>query len=260
MRTNSSVRLLLLLGLFICVWRVDPATAGPRPSVKFSFPASATAGARIPFTWQAGKVPAGARVVLQRKVGTARVWKTVLSLSGHSGSANAPALPLGAYQLKIAVVAKRGRIVGQRSRTLHVFGLVPLGTLVKGLSVWGSGTHTTANYTFNYVAAWGGSGSIPMFTVAGTQNTCRSVHLDFDSNGEARTADTAAVSVVQQAADPQLSEPASAGVATGSLDAKVAPGQSWAVNVLHPSGTGTNLVVYVNGVASCFSAEPWTAS
>ena len=66
-------------------------------------------------TWRSRHLPNRAKLVVQRPVGTARVFKTVVRLRGRRGSAQLPPRPLGKYRYRLAAI--RGeRIVAKPAR------------------------------------------------------------------------------------------------------------------------------------------------
>ena len=209
MRAKTARRLgcagLIALGLLLFA----SATASAKPTVRLTLPAQADAGAAIPYAFTARAVPAKAKLVIQRQMGTANRYGTVATLKhAPSGRGKLPALPLGRYNLRIAVIGKVKRsrrkatsvVLAQQRKTQTVFGNVPFVTLFQGN---GEATLNTPDRTFTYAFSrrypHDGTGFLP--TVAKPSNTCRSVHVDFvvvrNSSGEMGT-----LSVVQESRDP----------------------------------------------------------
>jgi hypothetical protein len=242
----------------------SPAAAHARASVKMTLPSSADQGQAAPLTWRAKALPHGARVVLQRRMGTANVWKTIKTLHGSAGSTKAPALNLGAYRLRVAAVGPHRKVYAQQQRALKVFGSVPLGTLVARFGQ--TGTNVTPTRTFPYVYKVGdlaccGGLSDTGFAVSAPGNPCRSVHLEITSDGASYTEgppDTATVTLVQQSADPMTTAPITP-TDIGTLDAALAVGQSWALKASMVAGHGY-VRLYLNGSASCYATTLTPAS
>ena len=256
MRFHPAPASLVALIVIASAAPIGLAEAKVRPSLRLTLPSSADAGKPVGFSWQARDVPRGARLALQRQVGTAQTWKTVRSLSGRGGTGQAPALSLGVYRMRIVALAKRNKALAQQRRRLRVFGTVPLSTLA-GVSTSiskGPGTFVSPSHTFAWFVR--GRAEEPprnTLTVGAAANACRSIHLDFTPEATSLLNGVVPVTltVVRQADDP-VSSAASPDV-IGALDATLTPGQSWALN-----GQATQpTFYYVNGAASCYSATPW---
>lgn len=193
--------------------------------------------------------------MIQRQEGTAHVWRTVLRLGGGSGgSGTLPALGIGRYRLRIANLGRRARMLAQQEVRVAAFGTVSFSTL------FGRSTraYTTALGTFPYVFQYyNGEVDYTAFTVAA--NTCQSVHLEFipgllDESQEIPEQHGTAT-IVQESADPvgmTISEGSK-----GVVDARVIPGQSWAVNVAQIERRNNDRLFawYINGSASCDSTS-----
>ncbi len=212
--------------------------------------------AGVPTTVQYGSrgVRPGQRVALQRRVGTGRVWRTVASLAhNRAGMVSIPALPLGSYSLRIAVL-RGSRVTSQHGARLLVFGTVPLSRLVNQGEV---GVYTLPDSTFRYVIKnYGASDGGPGTLLTSKKSPCRSVHFEFvpgtESGSENLHGETGSAAVVQESLDPVKTTVA--GQTVGTVDATVIPGQSWSLNV-ESNGGNRLLTWYVNGSASCYSEE-----
>jgi hypothetical protein len=247
-----------VMALLVVASAADARSAGP--VVSWSVPTQVTANSNVSIPWSATRVPRGGRLEVQGQVGTGRVWKRLVRLSGSRGTATLSGRPLGQYRIRLVVAAPRGQILAMRSATLEVFGEVPLGELL-GASAQ---TYTTSSFSFSYV----GRAQADKFdrqgtawTVSAGRNHCRSVHLTFpvgDSGGTTTEQLAGTVSLVQEAMAPATVAVSSIPPNVYSLDALLTPGQSWSVNLtsLSPEG-GTSLILYAffNGVASCDSTE-----
>jgi YVTN family beta-propeller protein len=105
--------------------------ARPHASLSWTFPHGVNKGASIPFSWTGSHLGRKYRLVVQRPVGTARTWRTMLKLGTRSGSAELPGLTLGKYRFRLA--ALRGhRVLAQQVAGIGVFGQVPFSTLFRG--------------------------------------------------------------------------------------------------------------------------------
>lgn len=205
---------------------------------------------------------------MQRPVGTARVFKTVLRLSGRRGSAQIPGRPLGKYRYRLAAIRAK-RIVAKQAVVVAVFGPVPLSTLLKDELGSVGGVYAAPTVSFPYVGDVLGNTSDFMPTAAFSvrQNNCSQVHLDFITGGEAfndsqqkfleRTSGT--LTVVQETQDPvAVTAPFNS---PSSVNAQLVPGQTWSVlasgAVTSPEEGNAFITVYYNGYAICDSAEPF---
>jgi hypothetical protein len=66
-----------------------------RPRVSLDMPASTEAGTTPTFTWAVAGKPAGTRIVLQRAMGSGRIFRTVGVLHTNTGSSTLPHYSLG---------------------------------------------------------------------------------------------------------------------------------------------------------------------
>ncbi len=239
------------------------AAAQARPTVSLSVPTQSTAGQPIAFSWSTHKLPRGARVVLQRQVGTGMVWKTAEVLHGSSGDGTISPRSLGHYQVRIAVLAGHSKLIIKRSAVLDVFGDVPLSTLLSS----NVGTEATPTATFSYALRSENGDGAPSptqnaVTVSASTSHCRSIRLDFLATPEFGRANetttvTGAVSVVQESADP-VTAPMTPWL-VDSLEAALTPNQSWGIADHYDTPTIDTeffygVVFYFNGTASCDSA------
>jgi hypothetical protein len=203
---------------------------------------AATEGQPIPFSWSGSHLGYKHRLVIQRQVGTARTWKTVMRLPTDNGSASLPGLPLGRYRLRIANLSVIRRVVAQQVVGIGVFGPVPFTTL---FDTDATHAYTTPTATFPYVRSYDSVVGTPAFTV--DHNHCNFVHIAFVS-GSSYTTYTSVVTLVQESRDPvSVSVPTDT---IGALDATLVPGQSWSLNL---DTIGGESVYYINGYAICSS-------
>jgi hypothetical protein len=248
----------VLLATLCCTLAFAPAAmAAPRTRVSWRLPA-ATAGSPTSVNWSVSHQLPGSVLAIQRPVGTARVWRTVVRLSGSHGTANLPAYPLGNYRLRLAVIAGPD-VLAQQQRVLHVFGKVPLGTLIGDSAE--KGVYATPTTAFPYVTVFDDriDGDQGQGVIRVSHSPCRSVFLEFvpgtDPGFPLPASDYAEedgiLSVVQQTRDPVSATTSFDGV--NSVSASVVPGQSWSVNLSQSGGDGELLYFYVNGSAECDS-------
>jgi hypothetical protein len=230
---------------------VSAPVASAKPRVSLTLPSTSNAGVSTPFSYATRGLAAASRVVLQRQQGTGRIWRTAVKLKRtKAGSASLRGLPLGRYQLRIAVLGSRNKVLAQRRRQLSVFGDVSFSKLFSSTG----GVYTTPTGTFPY--AMGFYASDTAFTV--TTNPCRSVHIVFvagppGAGEDAQVAtQTAIATLVQQSADPRSTT--AAGNSVGTLDARIVPGQSWGLRLAQQGGT-LLFRWYVNGMASCYDND-----
>lgn len=219
------------------------AAASRRPSLSLTLPHVASEGAPIPFSWTGSRLGRKHRLVMQRPVGTAHTWQTIMKLPSNSGSGELPGMQLGKYRLRLADLSGR-RVLARQVVGIGVFGSVPFSTLFGNRSL--NGVAATPKYSFPYVAYWDGEvDDNPIFTVE--HNHCQNVHIAF-LPGFLGPGTTGSITVVQESRDPVI---ASADRDTiGSLDAELVPGQSWAVN-----GETVSEHINLNGYAICDSTE-----
>jgi hypothetical protein len=235
-----------------------PAMAAVKPSVTLALPARADAGAPIPYSFTAAKVRSRDKLVIQRQTGTAKVYRNVTVLvHAPSGSGSLPALALGNYRYRIAVLRKvhrKTKLVASRSAKVAVFGEIALSRLLNGPD----GTYTTPSRTFPYVervVATRVTGDT-VLTVDAGDNHCRSIHFDFvpERYSSSDPNDPITLTVVQQSADP-ISASARPDE-FGALDVPLEPGESWSLQT-SVTREEQSVEVDLNGSASCDRVAPF---
>jgi hypothetical protein len=257
---KATRRVMLVVGIVVCA--MPAATAAARGlHVTLAVPAQATAGNPISVGYTSVGLPRHAKLVVQRQMGTARVWKTVAVLTPKRlARADLPALPLGRYHVRIAVLSGR-QVIPDPAANLNVYGTVSLATLCNNSSVTvnqnypcaaGNTSTQVGGNVFSYVAYGGSYGdSYPAFhdSIDFPATSCRSISLVFGlPNDNASPGDSAYLEVVTATMDPQPAGAAygSLGVLNAALD-----GRPWDID---NSSTNGEDPVAVNGTASCDSA------
>ena len=234
------------------------AAASAKPSVTLALPARADAGVPIGYSFTAARVRSRDKLVIQRQMGTAKVYRNVVVLVHRgSGSGNLPALALGNYRYRIAVLRKvhrKTKAVASRRASVAVFGEVALGRLLNGPD----GTYTTPSRTFPYVEqvrATEVTGST-VLTVGAGDNHCRSVHFDFvpERYSSNDPDEPITLTVVQQSADPVSAS--ARPDEFGALDVPLEPGESWSLKT-SVTNQRQNVEVDLNGSASCDRVAPF---
>jgi hypothetical protein len=232
---------------------VPAGHAATRPEVSFRFASSSVAATteapRVHYTVTG--VPRGGRAVLQRKVGTAGVWRTVLRLGRHRHHALAPAVGMGVWRYRVAIKNSSGHTLATKRRRLRSYAHLPLGDYVQP-SLFGGGSIVVGDRTFPYLGhAWFEGGQ----QIHADSTPCRTLHLDLGvptggSNDWVWTA-----TVYQESQDP-LSAAALPGQIS-ALDAPIVPGQSWAFEArfssTNPNPEGETYLYY-NGWLDCYAA------
>lgn len=235
-----------------------PAMAAVKPAVTLTLPARADGGSPIPYSFTAARVRRHDKLVIQRQTGTAKVYRNVTVLvHSASGSGSLPALALGSYQYRIAVLRKvhrKTKLVAGRTAKVSVFGDIPLAKLLNG----DDGTYTTPTRTFPYVDqvfASSVTGST-VLTVAAHTNRCRSIHFDFVPERYSRNDpdDPITITVVQQSADPISASARPDDF--GALDAPLVPGESWSLKT-SVAAADQGERVDLNGSANCDRVAPF---
>jgi hypothetical protein len=219
-------------------------TVAPAPAVQVTFglPSAASENQPFAFSYHVANAPAGARVVLQRQMGTASAWGDVMPLPLAGGSATAPGVPLGQYWYQVVVLSASGSGIGVQAAPITVFGTVQLSTLL-GLAP--SNTVVAGGHTFPYLFERYSDTTAIISTVS----PCQSIHFDLARSTGGDPTAVEQVTVTQQSADPtSILVPRDTITA---LNVNVIPGQSFTVSVTHLNGSVDP--VYFNGYANCFS-------
>jgi hypothetical protein len=113
-----------------------PATAGPKPTVSFSFTQpTVDSGNQPKLTYSSGSLPAGSKIFLQLAYGTPAQWDFVLSLNNAAGTAALQSLPTGLYDFR--AVAEQGITVVAVSQARYLSVLQPSSSSCAVCSVLG---------------------------------------------------------------------------------------------------------------------------
>lgn len=239
-----------------------------RSHVSLTLPSGMSEGQPIPFTWKAaGPVSGKYRLVVQRPVGTARTWRTMLRLRSRSGSAELPGQAIGEYRFRLALLWGH-RVLAQQVAGVGIFGQVPFSVLFSdGLpgTEFGkaeNGVYATSSTSFPYIGGvWVGDHGRPNTVFSISRNHCTAVHIGFvlgETPGEGYSHPGSVfgvVSLVQQSRDPVTAEVPLNGI--GSVDAELVPGQTWSLLAEEHDRDGVKAgpTVYFNGYAICDSTE-----
>jgi hypothetical protein len=234
-------------------------------SLSWTLPHAVSEGALIPFSWTGSHLGRNHRLVVQRPVGTARTWRSIMRLPSNNGSAELPGMPLGKYRLRLADLSGH-RVLAQQVAGIGVFGQVPFSTLFRGGYLPGgdleSGVYATPSSSFPYVGgAYVGDRGRPNTVFSVSHNRCSAVHIGFvlgETPGEGYSYPDSIYSVitlVQQSRDSVTSEVPLNGI--GTVDAELVPGQTWSMLAVENNRDGKlgSPTVYFNGYAVCDSTE-----
>jgi hypothetical protein len=236
-----------------------------KPRVSWNVPGRVSEGQAIPFTWKVkGRIGGKYRLVVQRPVGTARVWRTMLRLRTRKGSAELPGQKLGKYRFRLALLEGR-RVLTKQVVGIGVFGQVPFSMLLRDGYLSGgdleNGVYATPTASFPYVgSASEGDHGRPNTIFSVKHNRCSAVHVDFvlgESPGDSKHPSSlyGVVTLVQQTRDPVGTEVPLNGI--GAVDAELVPGQTWSLLAEENNRDGIvgTEIVYFNGYAVCSSTE-----
>ncbi len=254
MRNCLSLR---TLGLFVFVAAaLQPGIAlASRSTVQFRFVhESVEMGESAAITYRAQHVPGGSKLVFQRQVGTAQIWRTILTLSPHAATANLPPATQGLHPLRLALIDRGGRSIASVVHSLRVYGPVPLATLL--------GEHTETvdigGTLFRYVAGLNGffrgyngsencgvaSPTCEVFKLVGS--TCRLLALQLATQTDASDATPPSVTIASESADPvNVQVPLNAST---EVHAEVVGDVELTYERQGAAGT-----LYVNGTANCYT-------
>jgi hypothetical protein len=236
--------------------------AEAKPRVSFSFKHNRITSSTKPvITYTSAHLPSGAKLELQRTFGTAKVWKDVTALSGHSGTKTIPAVQLGRYSYRVKVYKKGKTVVLSAAKLLYSYGRVTLANLcneeneniqVDDTDNCDPQTVQVGTHIFTYLIEDEPPGWTDTDTdvkVSG-QASCRSISIQFALDNNADTSDVAYVQVIQSTADPQ-----NASVAQGSIGNAyfTLSGSAWYLNLATSNAYNDN--EYVNAYLSCWSAS-----
>jgi hypothetical protein len=175
---------------------VSLAAAHTGPLITFSISPNQTAGAPEHFTYAVRGATRKEKVVFQRQ-GAAGKWRTVTTLRNRSGNGVAPALTIGRYHVRLAVL-KNGNRVAAQHRRIFVYGKVKLDALCNADNVrWQNTdggcdpqTSQVGSFLFESEATFDAPGAsnpnAPAINITISPSTsCRSLHLDYgESNAD----------------------------------------------------------------------------
>ena len=243
--------------------------AQARSAVRISFLISTrlTAGNPVHFTYSVRGATRKSVVAFQRR-GAGGQWRTTKTLKSHSGNGVAPALAIGAYDVRLAVL-KGGRLQAAQRRDVLVYGDIPLSNLCGASNVeWGnsdggcdSSTAQVGEFLFQSATYFDAPGSsnatAPAVNLTITPSTsCRSLHLDFgESNADDQHAGGNMMitqSVIQSQTPP--SDTSFAGGVLQHIDLALDGGPVQITDESSTAGAGT-LEVLENGSLNCYTTN-----
>ena len=246
---------------------VSLARAARAPSVSFFIAQSETAGQSLHFTYRVRRATKGSVVDFQVQQGGG--WQTTKKLRSRSGNGTAPALSIGSYTVRLAVL-KRGRVQASQTRPVLVYGPVPLSALCNASNAqWqnnagGCNPSTTevgqnlfaSVVTFQAPASSNPAAPAPNLTVSPV-TSCRSLHLDFgESNADNEHA--GGNMMITQAVVQSNTAPVSVTFAGGALqhaDIKL-DGGPFQITDESSTYTGSgSLSVLENGSLDCYTSD-----
>lgn len=240
----------------------SPTSASAKPQVSFSFKHVRISTSQRPLIrYTSANLPSGSQLALQRQFGTARVWKNVILLKGHSGTTSAPKVQMGRYRYRIRVFRNRATVVLSGTKLLYSFGKIPLtnicndGNSNSNVSVSdanGCQTQTVQvnGMVFTYLID-DNPPAPPNYDqdiTFGVNTTCRSVTFQFSMNNNAAPSDTANIELVQSASDPQKKSVGFGQIAYAFFHFDGGP---WDLDLSDTNFDGE----FVNGHLSCWSAS-----
>jgi hypothetical protein len=246
---------------------VGLAQARSAPRVSFQISDTLTAGNQVHFTYSVRGAAGKAAVVFQRQ-GAGGQWRTTKTLRSRAGNGVAPALSVGAYNVRVAVL-KSGRVQAAQRRVVHVYGDIPFTSLCDASNVeWGNGdggcssnTSEVGQFLFqsaaNFDAPDSSNAVAPAVNLTITPSTsCRSMHLDFgESNADDQHAGGNMMitqSVIQSQTAP--SDTTFSGGVLQHIDLKLDGGPVQITDESSTAGEGT-LEVLENGTLNCYTSN-----
>jgi hypothetical protein len=220
------------------------------------------AGAPVGATIRYARLPAGAKILVERRYGTANQLGLVVKYAASGSGTRIVTLPsvaLGSYMYQVEATTLKGKVIARTPfQRLLSYGNVPLSSLCKaaGATIGGDdcqgGNVQVGSNLFVYAIA-GNSGRFepPKFgtIVNFPATTCRTIDLTFtlDSNAS-QPGETADIQIIQVTTAPEVASTAQ-GIA-GTLAATLDGGPFYIQN---SATSGDN--IYYNGTANCWSAS-----
>lgn len=196
-------------------------------------------------------VPGGARILLQREFGTAKVWKSVERLHGRSGSATAPAVPLGQYLYRVDIVVAK-TAASSPPKKLYAYGAVPFQTVCAAIrGSCDTQTEQIGTTIFTYV--WSANAdAYPRYSqdISEKSTTCRTGTLQLAQPNSDGTND-AYLQIIQSASDPENGSTVAGTIGTFAITFDGGP---WILNVASSNlNYGDGDSVQINGTFDCYS-------
>jgi hypothetical protein len=263
MMTRAVVALVAVVGTMGLL--SEPAFAAQHPSVSWAIPTPRIDAGSRPFATFIVRMPRHDHAVLQKRVGTGHVWRSVAVLHprhGGNGNASAPSVAQGAHFYRIVVVGKKHRVVA-RSRTIEVFAYanVALATITgKGTQIVNvNGQPFTYDVGVFATETNGGVADTPAYNrlVAMPRATCRSITLTLaaPTPNAGESGGTVAVSVVQENSDPATIQLTGNQIAPFTATLTGAAWELHASSLVPDSGPygPHELDIAANGTLSCYT-------
>jgi hypothetical protein len=229
---------------------VPGAVAAVRPAVSFSFVSADVAAGQAPHVrYAVSGVPRGGSVVLQRRVGTAGVWRSAKVLTRSGRSAVAPAVGMGLWRYRVVVRDASRHVLAAKGRQLRAYSHLRLGDYLS--TFWGGGSLVVGDRTFVYVGQTRYGHPQPFHA---DSTPCRRLHVDLGAPTSTTNDWVWTSTIVQQSRD-SVSATTGPGV-VDAVEAAIVPGQSWAVEVAWSSGNPNADVpgLSFNGWLDCYAA------
>jgi len=225
------------------------ASAQAKPSVSLSLPSQVDAGRAFDGSYSVRNVPPGTAVLLQRQVGTGRVWRTVARLRAKpTGVAHSGALAMGQFRFRITVPRSGRPTLTTRPKIVRAFANIPLGQILEDVD---AGSAVVGPRTFNYVTHSSFNGGRQMHSDA---TTCRSVHFDLAAKAFSGV-NWFWVEKLSQESRDQVTQNVGPDEIV-ALDALVILGQSWSLDTsITSDGSPYSTQLFINGSASCYESS-----
>lgn len=182
-RVTAVIAMFVMICAAAIAAEAGSAGAAARPGATLAPVATKiTANTSPHFRYGGVNLPRTAKLFLQRQFGSARVWRTVVNLVGHSGTVVAPKVPLGAYYYR-NVASNNGRLIAvSGTKTIFSYGRVPLARICAVYNGYTCDSGTTEVGSTIFAYAWNEyTDSYPGYYsfASYTRTSCRSLNVQF---------------------------------------------------------------------------------